>query len=100
MSLTESDLENIGDALSKLIQVRYIWMVNHLCRGIILHQLDNMPELLTKYQTYYFSDEEKKAGKEPIQFNHYLGLLRKENTKMAYSTPLIIEFMITILFER
>ncbi|MBU4501691.1 MAG: hypothetical protein KKA79_03810 [Nanoarchaeota archaeon] len=82
---TENDLKNIGDALSKLIQVRYIWIVNHLCRGLILHQLDNITGLLTKHQTYYFSNEEKKAGKEPIQVNLYLGLLRKENIKMAYS---------------
>ena len=63
--MSPKQLEDLGHALSKIVQYRYSWLVSHVTRGIFLHLLDNqkMPPIPPKYS---FSLEDERNGEPPI----------------------------------
>lgn len=60
-----NQLEELGHALSKVVQYRYSWLVSHVTRGAFLHLLDNriMPPLPPGYS---FSLEDERNDVPPI----------------------------------
>lgn len=79
--ISNEDVENIGHALSTIIQTRYVWLFNHISRAEYLEIIDN-PEF-SIHKRYAFAQEDIDNGKPPIETGNIITLLRKSDTLFA-----------------
>lgn len=81
--MIKEDIENIGHALSTVIQTRYVWLFNHMARALFLDYFDKMNKI--PFSLYSFSEEDEAKGIKPLEARYVTDLLRKNNKEMAYS---------------
>jgi len=79
--ISNEDIENIGHALSTIIQARYVWLFNHIARGEYLGMIDN-PEY-SIHKRYAFSQEDVDNGKPAIEIENLINLIQKSYTLFA-----------------
>lgn len=82
-TFSPGDLDNIGEAISTLIQQRYVWLFLHICRA---RELDALDKGWPLPGDYFFSEEGRKKGHPPIDAGHILHLVRHEAGEFAGST--------------
>ena len=74
-NISITDIENVGEALSTLIQTRYNWLFNHISRAILLEYIDN-PNYIPP-RNYGFSQADIDNGKPLIEVEYIIYLLKK-----------------------
>lgn len=75
-------VEELGHALSKVVQHRYCWLTMHVMRGIFLHLLDSST-FPTTARKYSFSEEEDRNGAAPVVIDHVIIPLLPQSEPMA-----------------
>ncbi len=82
-TFSQDDLDNIGEAISTLIQQRYVWLFLHICRA---RELDALDKGWPLPGAYFFSEEDQQKGLPPIDAGQILNLVRREAGTFAIST--------------
>jgi hypothetical protein len=69
--LSNGELDDVGHALSTLVQQRYVWLFSHLSRALLLTRLDQkgMDGLPA---TYAFSQVDETAGRPSLAVEHLI----------------------------
>lgn len=82
--MKKTELENIGHAISTVIQVRYVWLFTHMSRALFLDYYDKIGKV--PFKNYAFSTEDLKKGIKPLEARYIIELVNKKNKNMAYSS--------------
>jgi len=77
------DLDSIGEAISILVQQRYVWLFLHICRA---RELDALDKGWPLPGTYFFSAEDQHKGLPSVDARQILNLVRREAGSFAVST--------------
>jgi len=84
MIMNDSDKKNVQDAISLVIQQRYVWLFIHIARGKFLDLLDRNP-LEVNIDKYFFSLENLNRNEKSVNAKNILLLLAKGGPEFASS---------------
>jgi len=71
INLDNTEIENIGHAISTLIQQRFVWIFHHIIRASYLNTLDSgyFPHPQDKF---FFSEEDELKGVKPFLIHEFI----------------------------
>lgn len=81
--MNKDEIENVGHALSTVIQTRYVWLSSHIFRSYFFHIIDHNEYETQKF--YSFSEEDQRNGVQPIDLQNIIELIKKNDEGYAYS---------------
>lgn len=76
-------MDDIGHALSIIVQQRYVWLLNHVTRAIVLSIMDGPPRPELVPRLYQFSEEEEQKGATPLSVTRILNPLARHAKPFA-----------------
>lgn len=81
--MDNTEIENVGHALSTVIQARYVWLSTHIYRTCFFDIIENNRYVVPKF--YAFSEEDQNNGIQPIDLKNTIELIKKSETIFSYS---------------